>query len=161
MLDIAQPQHVHFKYSIKYTSASYVFLAPDMRSNFNISRAIGALCQIKSNISIGLTSVPAINILNFCHKCGSGKKGANARNIVINNITTNGILSSHFINHCSGTCFALNDFRNASTRLRFTPKSEVPVREADLTWINFSPSTKRNTTSSTNRNTSEVNVEYR
>jgi len=47
--------------------------------------------------------------------------------------------------------------RTCSMRARLTPKSPYPVLEADRKWIAFASSSKRNSTSSTNRSSRLVN----
>jgi hypothetical protein len=47
--------------------------------------------------------------------------------------------------------------RIVSIRLRFTPKSERPTRDADRTWMTLAASSARNSTSSTNRKMRLVN----
>jgi hypothetical protein len=49
------------------------------KSSLRTSNTQGAPCSTKSKISTGLTSSPAINILNFSSRCGSGVKGARPR----------------------------------------------------------------------------------
>src|SRR6267142_4805464 len=56
---------------------------------------------------------------------------------------------------------ASNAERTASTRLRLTPRSPRPTREAERTWITFAAGSYQNSTSSTYFISLVVNCAYR
>lgn len=61
------------------------------------SRVAGARCQTTSKISSGRVSVPAVSILNFSSRCGSGVIGATAMKRAAATRIPIGMVSIHFM----------------------------------------------------------------
>ena len=67
-----------------------------IREHLTIRNNAGNPCINRSNISIGLDNEPSINILIFCHKCGSDRNGASPNKMAKIKMYQTEILSIQF-----------------------------------------------------------------